>query len=73
MEYLPEDYEFWTEDEQREFLLNELTEAGQDSDMLNDMELSELEQEYINHMSEIEATEEFMYPNGRDYDAEDFD
>lgn len=73
MDYFPEDYEYWTDEEKCEYLTSKLVESGHDVNDVNAMDLDELEEEFNNYMSELDAAEDLLYPNGRDYDAEDFD
>ena len=72
-DYLPEDYDCWDEEEKRKFLVDALVEGGQDVDELYELDTEDLEDMYNEYQQELEDAEYSMYPNGRDYDAEDFD
>ena len=73
MNYLPEEYEDWTEEEKRKFLVDELEKVGEDPDDILDLETEELEEMYNVEMDALDSIEDSMYPNGRDYDAENWD
>jgi len=55
----------------------EMIEAMNEGSWCHDMTMkntyAEVKEEYETMLEEYEAAEEDMYPNGRDYDAEDFD
>lgn len=60
-------------DENKKFMLEEMENNCWDADLDDDATYEEIEEAYNEMLKEFESAEDAMYPNGRDYDAEDFD
>ena len=56
-------------------MLQEIILSGYEpeEELNEDSSYEEVEEAYNAMLKEFEAVEDAMYPNGRDYDAEDFD
>lgn len=59
-------------EEQRTQMLKEMQERNWDSEVDENSSYSEVKAEYRNMYDAFDAAEDAMYPNGRDFDAEDF-
>ena len=57
----------------KEEMLSEMLERQWDHDLDEDSPYEDILEEYQTMIEEYESAEEEMYPNGRDYDSEDFD
>lgn len=59
-------------EEQKTQMLEEMRERNWDSEVDENSSYSEVKAEYRNMHDAFDAAEDAMYPNGRDFDAEDF-
>ncbi len=57
----------------KEEMLSEMLERHWDHDLDEDSSYEDILEEYQAMIKEYESAEEAMYPNGRDYDSENFD
>lgn len=57
----------------KEEMLSEMLERRWDHDLDEDSSYEDVLEEYQTMIEEYESAEEAMYPNGRDYDSENFD
>lgn len=60
-------------EENKKFMLEEMKNNCWETDRDENSSYEEIAEAYKEMKEEFEAIEDAMYPNGRDYDAEDFD
>lgn len=59
-------------EENKKFMLKEMEDNCWETELDENSSYEEVEEEYNEMKDELEYAEDIMYPNGRDYDAEDF-
>lgn len=60
-------------EEEKLRMLEEMEHNNWETETDEDSSYEEVEKDYKEMLEEFEAAEDDMYPNGRDYDAENFD
>lgn len=60
-------------EENKRLMLEEMNNNNWETELDNDSSYEEVEEAYNEMKEEYEAAEDAMYPNGRDYDAENLD
>lgn len=60
-------------EEEKRFMLEKLHEQNEGEDLNIESTYEEIESEYNEMLDNLEGAAYDMYPNGRDYDAENFD
>lgn len=60
-------------EENKGIMLKEMRNNNWETDVDENSSYEEIEEAYDEMLEEYDAAEDAMYPNGRDYDAEDFD
>lgn len=63
----------YEKEENKEIMLKEMRNNNWETDVNENSSYEEIEEAYDEMLEEYDAAEDAMYPNGRDYDAEDFD
>ena len=53
-------------------MLQEMKESNWDSDLTKNSTYQEVKEEYLQMKDAYESAEDDMFPNGRDYDSEDW-
>lgn len=59
-------------EERKQSMLKEMEENCWDAELDENATYEEVHEAYEEMLEEYESAEDMMYPNGRDYDAEDF-
>lgn len=60
-------------EENKKAMLEEMKRVGWESDLDENASYEEVEEAFNEMQEELDAAEDAMYPNGRDYDAENLD